>query len=304
MEQVKTTISPDFLYKFLGEHNMTTVMISKKMGVSETIVGGCFRHALNRHGKPLIFSQANIERLNAAIQQIAVELRQSVITFGSDETFTNSRGKTYDPGTVPTIRRLGEFFNLTALTDRLLGWKNNRKNMVLGSKSSPVHGNVTKEDVDRINAELLSVAGVLSSYEVVADESPTQSPNQTLPKGEGAQSQVAETKTDKKQTGKRPEDASSVYPWDDTALPLSERSRLFREQFPGGVLLFRVNGGYTAEGDDALLLQQMDSSIVPYTDVETELVTAWMDNEQMSNILPRLIAQDKRVMFTDMYAKS
>ena len=268
---------------------MTTVMISKKMGVSETIVGGCFRHALNRHGKPLIFSQANIVRLNAAIQQIAVELRQSVITFGSDETFTNSRGKTYDPGTVPTIRRLGEFFNLTALTYRLLGWKNNRKNMVLGSKSSPVHGNVTKEDVDRINAELLSVAGVLSSYEVVADESPAQ---------------TAETKTDKKQTGKRIEVASSAYPWDDTTLSLSERSRLFRKQFPGGVLLFCVNGGYTAEGDDARLVQEIDNTIVPYTDVETGLVTAWMDDEQMSNILPRIIVQDKRVMFTDMYANS
>lgn len=171
MEQERTTISQDFLYKFLQEHNMTTVMISKKMGVSETIVGGCFRHAMNRHGKPLSFSKANIVRLNAAIQQIAVELRQCVITFGSSETFTNSRGKTYDPATVPAIQRLGEFFNLTALTARLLGWKNTRRNMVLGPKSSPVYGNVTREDTDRINAELLSVAGVLSSYEVVADES-------------------------------------------------------------------------------------------------------------------------------------
>ena len=287
MEQVKTTISPDFLYKFLGEHDMTTVMISKKMGVSETIVGGCFRHALNRHGKPLIFSQANIVRLNAAIQQIAVELRQSVITFGSDETFTNSRGKTYDPGTVPTIRRLGEFFNLTALTDRLLGWKNNRKNMVLGSKSSPVHGNVTKEDVDRINAELLSVAGVLSSYEVVADES---------------QAQTAETKTDKIQTGKRMED-KPAYPWDDTSLPLPERSRLFRKQYTGGVLLFRVNGGYTAEGDDALLLQQIDNTISPYTNVETGLVTAFIDGDAITHILPHMIMDGKRVMFTDMYAE-
>lgn len=299
MEQVKTTISPDFLYKFLGEHNMTTVMISKKMGVSETIVGGCFRHALNRHGKPLSFSQANIVRLNAAIQQIAVELRQSVITFGSDETFTNSRGKTYDPGTVPTIHRLGEFFNLTALTDRLLGWKNNRKNMVLGPKSSPVHGNVTKEDVDRINAELLSVAGVLSSYEVVADESSSQ----TTPKNEQniTRTLILAGKGKGRRKCMEKSFESPSYPWDDTTLPLQERSRLFRDQFSGGILLFRVNGGYTAEGDDALLLQQMDSSIVPYTNVETGLVTAWMDSDAIANILPRLIAQDKRVMFTNMY---
>lgn len=170
MEQQKTKISQDFLYKFLQEHNMTTVMMSKKMGVSETIVGGCFRHALNRHGKPLSFSKANIVRLNDAIEQIASELRGCVITFGSEETFTNSRGKTYDPGTVPAVRRLEEYFNMTALTARLLGWKNTRRNMVLGPRSSAVYGNITQEDVDRLNAELLAVAGVLSSCQIVATE--------------------------------------------------------------------------------------------------------------------------------------
>lgn len=168
MDKVK--VSQDVLYKFLQEHNITTVMISKKMGVSETIVGGCFRHAMNRHGKPLSFSKANIVKLNEALAVIASELRGCVITFGSSEAFTNKRGKTYDPCTVQAIRRLGEYFNLTALTARLLDWKNTRCNMVLGPKSSRIHGNVTEEDVNRINAELLAVAGVLGSYEVVADE--------------------------------------------------------------------------------------------------------------------------------------
>lgn len=299
----KNEITADDLRKIWEEHNLTITMLASKMGVSEGIVRGCFKHTLNRHGKPLRFSKTNLEKLNAAMDQIAQELRNSIITFGSDKTYTNQLGNTYDPGTLESINHLGTYFNMKKMVMRVLGWTEAKRFTVLSVKNSPVYGNVTREDIVRINTELLAVAGVLSSSEVVAEESPTQSHTTTLPKGDGAQAQVAETKTDKKQTGKRTEVALSAYPWDDTALLLSERSRLFREQFPGGVLLFRVNGGYTAEGDDALLLQQMDSSIVPYTDVETELVTAWMDNEQMSNILPRIISHNKRVMFTDMYAK-
>lgn len=302
MEKVK--ISQDTLYQYIIDHNIKLVRIAEMVGVSEANINSCFKHHKDAHGNPRSFTRYNIRKLNIALEQIAAELRGCMLAFGSDRTFTNMRGKTYDPALVEPIKRIGNLLNLTALVSRVLGWNQNKKENTLVSPSSKNYGNITREDTDRINAELLAVAGVLSSYEVVADESPTQSPIQTLPKVEGAQAQVAETKTDKKQTGKRTEVALSAYPWDDTALLLSERSRLFREQFPGGVLLFRVNGGYTAEGDDALLLQQMDSSIVPYTDVETELVTAWMDNEQMSNILPRILAHDKRVMFTDMYANS
>ncbi len=283
MEKVK--ISSDTLYKFLTEHNVKQVRIAEKMGISVASLTSCFKHQLINNGVPRNFTVQNINRMNVAISQIAAELRMCLLTFGSDKTYTNQRGVTYDPALVAPLKRIGKYMNLTALVARVLGWNQDKKETTIVSPSSKNYGNITREDADRINAELLSVAGVLSSYEVVADESPTQ---------------TAETKTDKKQKGKRMED-SSAYPWDDTALPLPERSRLFREQFPGGVLLFRVNGGYTAEGDDALLLQQIDSTISPYNNVETGLVTAWMDGDAFAYILPRLIAHDKRVMFTDMY---
>lgn len=167
MEKIK--VSQDFLYKYLQEHNITTVSIARMMGVSESIVGGSFRHALNRHGKPLKFSKANIKKLNTAIHQIANELRYDVITFGSDRTFTNQRGVTYDPGTMMAIDKIANYFNMKDFAKRVLGWNKGKRDMVLSVKSSPVYGNVSQADVDRINAELLSVAGVLSSYEVVGD---------------------------------------------------------------------------------------------------------------------------------------
>lgn len=298
----KVMITQDTLFQYITEHNIKLVRLAELTGLSEASINSCFKHQIINKGVPRSFTSQGIKNLNVAIGQLASELRQCLLTFGGD-VFENQRGKIYDRSLVEPIKKgVARYFNINPFLERILGWSKVKKHNTLETNTGKAHGCITREDADRINAELLSVAGYLSNVEVVPDESPTQSPTPTLPKGEWAQAQAIETKPDKKKTGKRMED-SSAYPWDDTALPLSERSRLFREQYTGGVLLFRVNGGYTAEGDDALLLQQMDSSIVPYTDVETELVTSWMDNEQMSNILPRIIAHNKRVMFTDMYAK-
>ncbi|MBR5395801.1 MAG: hypothetical protein IK144_12095 [Bacteroidaceae bacterium] len=280
------------------DHNIKLVRIAEIMGVSEASVNSCFRHHNDVHGNPRSFTRYNIRKLNVALEQMADELRGCMLTFGSDRTFTNMRGSTYDPALIEPIKRIGNLLNLTALVSRVLGWNQNKKENTLVSPSSKNYGNISKADADRINAELLAVAGVLSSYEVVPDESSSSSSSSESPSVK-----TPETKKDKKGTRKRMEDtfASQAYPWEDTSLSLPERRRLYREQFPGDVLLFRVNGGYTAEGDDALLVHEIDRSIEIYTNVETGLVTSYIDSEQMSNILTRLSAQEKRVMFTDMY---
>ena len=299
MEKIK--VSQDFLYDYLTEHNFTISSLGDLMGVSDSVVRACFLHTPNRHGKPQKFSASNIQRLNEALEQVANELRGCLLTFGSNQTYTNLHGSTYDPALVEQIKNgMNKYFKLRGLLNRILGWNVTKCRTTLSIIKSPVYGNITRDDADRINAELLAVAGVLSSYEVVPDESHTP----TIPKGEST-CETADSKQHEKGLRKRMEQffESPSYPWDDTSLHLQERNRLFREQYAQGLLLFRVNGGYTAEGDDARLVSEIDSSIHPYTDTTSGMTTAYMDSEQMSNILPRLIAQDRHVMFTDMYDK-
>jgi hypothetical protein len=162
----KAKVSQDFLYEYLKEHNFIISKLTKVMGVSKGILDGCFRHDLNRHGKPLSLSAANVERLNAALQQISAELRDSVISFGSQQMFTNVRGTTYDPGCVPAIQRLGEYFTMKAFTARVLGWNTAKNNQTISIKSSAMFGRVTADNVAKINAELLAVAGMLGGIEV------------------------------------------------------------------------------------------------------------------------------------------
>ena len=300
MEKIK--VSQDFLYNYLIEHNFTISALGEMMGVSDSVVRACFLHTPNRHGKPQKFSESNIERLNKALPMIANELRGCLLTFGSDQTYTNLHGTTYDPALVDQIKNgMNKYFKLRGLLNRLLGWNVTKCRTTLSIIKSPVYGNITREDADHINAELLSVAGVLSSYEVVVDESPSQ----TTPKNEQniTRTLIPAGKGKGRRKCMEKSFESPSYPWDDTTLPLQERSRIFRDQFSGGILLFRVNGGYTAEGDGARLVHEIESNIKPYTNLETGLVTAFIDGDAITHILPRLIAQDKRVMFTDMYAE-
>lgn len=170
MEQQKTKISPDFLYKYIKDHNIILLKIAEKMGVSYSIVNRSFRHGKDRLGKPIYFSPSNIKKLNEAISEMAVDIRNCQLQFGSSQTFTNLHGTTYDPALVDGFRIIGHYFKLNGLTHKVLGWNTTKNNTTLSVQKSPVYGNITREDADRINAELLAVAGVLSSYEVVADD--------------------------------------------------------------------------------------------------------------------------------------
>ena len=167
---MKIQVSQDTLRNYLKEHNITFSILAERMGVSVGIVSGCFNHKPNRLGKPLKFSAVNLERLNAALPQIADELKGCILTFGSDQTYSNPRGVDYDPALIEHIKRgISKYFKLNTFCERVLGWKVGKKESVLCQPASKAYGHITKEDVDRLNAELLSVAGVLSSYEVVPD---------------------------------------------------------------------------------------------------------------------------------------
>lgn len=168
MDKIK--VSQDFLFNYLRKHSFIITILSTYMGVSESIVRGCSRHKPNRLGKPMSFSTTNIAKLNDALPIIADELRRCVLTFGSDQKFTNQRGTAYDPDLVKQIKDgMGKFFKMKGMTEKVLGWNKTKCDTTLAVRKSPMYGKVSRDDADRLNAELLSVAGVLSSYEVVPD---------------------------------------------------------------------------------------------------------------------------------------
>lgn len=289
MEKVKVT--QDTLYEYILAHDVKMTRLAEMIHRAPEVVMSCFKHHNDWHGRPRRFNAEHIALINEALPRLADELRQRLLKFGSDQTYTNKWGNTYDPALVEPMKDLGKYLNIMSLTERLLGWSKGKKTAVISRPLSKIYGNISKADVVAINNEILAVAGVLSSYEVVAEKVSSSSG------GDNAKPLKVRTKRKTMESSHE----SPKYEWNDTSLGLSERSALLRKRWPNGMLLFRVNGGYTAEGDDVRMVHDLLPDVHPYTNQESGMTTAYMSEEQMAQVLSKFIAQGRRVMITDMY---
>lgn len=171
MRQVTT----DQLYRFLREHSIMDYVLSQYMGVSESIVRGCFKHDLNRHGKPLCFSQENIQKMNDALPRLAADIRACEIHFGQGETFTNRCGREYDKSIADQVKAgMIHFFSIKDFAARILGWNVGKCRARLSSTNHGNYGLVAREDCERINDELIAIASVLEDYHVISDQKEKQ----------------------------------------------------------------------------------------------------------------------------------
>lgn len=163
-------ISQDCLYKYLKEHNVIISRVADEMGMSKSIVNACFLHRNNRHGNPLCFTVENVKKLNESLHTLSEKLRSCVLKFGTAKMYTNKHGRTYDPGMIEPVNRLGEYLNMTAVMECLLGWRKSKKQNVFGAPTAKNYGHISLEDVNAINMEIISVASFFDSVEVVPDE--------------------------------------------------------------------------------------------------------------------------------------
>lgn len=166
----KVNVSQDTLHQYLTEHRVKLVRLAELTGLSEASINVCFNHKLGTNGKPRVFTQQAIEKINEALPQLAESILGCSLTFGSKETYTNRRGKTYDPALVAPIKNdIGRHFNLGKFCEKVLKWSKPMKHNILESKTGLAYGHVTKEDVERANTELIAVASVLASYRLIID---------------------------------------------------------------------------------------------------------------------------------------
>ena len=167
----KVQISQDRLYKFWTDNDLKLVRLAELTGLSEASINVCFRHYTGTNGQPRVFTSNAIAKINEALPKIAADICGCVLTFGSEEVRQNQRGKVYDPALIEPMKKIGDYINITAMTYKVLGWSQHKKESVLITKSSKVYGNITESEVEAVNTHLLSIAGVLADYEVVSSDS-------------------------------------------------------------------------------------------------------------------------------------
>lgn len=171
MDKIK--VSQDTLYQYLLAHDVKLTRLAELINRAPEVVMSCFKHHNDWHGRPRKFNAEHIALINQALPQLANELRARLMKFGSDQMFTNKWGNTYDPALMEPIKDLGKYLNITGLMTRVCGWTQGKKSAVLSRTVSKIYGNISEQDMIAINNELLAVAGVLGSYEVVSDGNDT-----------------------------------------------------------------------------------------------------------------------------------
>lgn len=166
----KKKVTQDTLNEYMVKHGVKMVRLAEITRVNPDVITSCFKHRKDAHGVPRYFSTKMIALLNEALPQLAEELRRCLLTFDSERAETSSRGVKYDKGLVESMKQLGLYLNITALCERVLGWKKQKKNAVFNSANVKLYGHITEADAIAINEEVLAIAGVLERYEVVTEE--------------------------------------------------------------------------------------------------------------------------------------
>lgn len=162
-------ISQDDIYKYLNEHNVKISRVAKEMGMATCSITSSFQHRDNGHGSPRSLTAESIKKMNESLRNLSEKLRSCILKFGTDKMYTNKHGRTYDPGMIEPINKLGEYLNMTAVMERLLGWNKLKKSNIFGAPSAKNYGNISEEDVSAINMEIISVASFFDSVEVIPD---------------------------------------------------------------------------------------------------------------------------------------
>lgn len=297
MEQKKMQMSQDDFYQYLTKHDVKLSRLAELMGKSLPVLSSAFLHHKNNAGYERNFSVENIARLNQSLPILADELRQFVMTFGSEQTFTNKHGTTYDPALLEPIKRLGRYLNLVTLTERILGWNKTRKRNVLADTHSKVYGCISQSDMMALNAELLAIAGVLGGTEVIPDNDAYDPEATRLINPEKQDDKPSKTKKEKGTP------APVRNEWDDTSLDLWERDAAFHRLFPDGLIAFSVNDGFTVCEDNARLLARIDTTLKPYTEPFTGHVTLYMDADKWKQIRRAWDDGDEMVAESPMHEK-
>jgi hypothetical protein len=170
MEKQRLKMSQDALYKYLKEHDVKISRVAEEMAMSPSAALSCFIHRANRQGTPRYFTVDNIAKLNVALSAMAKNLRSCVMKFGTIQVYTNKHGRVYDPGMITPLNQVGKYLNMSGVMERVLGWSKNKKSHVFSSQANKNYGNISKEDIDNINMEIISVASFFESIEIVPDE--------------------------------------------------------------------------------------------------------------------------------------
>ena len=118
-----------------------------------------------RNGAVRTMSDDNLAHLQEALHQLSLKLKYTFIYYNTDMEIEKRNGCRYCPDCVGQIKQqLSPYFSILAFMQYALGWNRNKVRNIMDMKTGTVYGNISRDDVNRINIKLAEIATRLDVF--------------------------------------------------------------------------------------------------------------------------------------------
>ena len=162
-------ISERKLKEYLKELGITVNVLSEYSGINLGHLTMCLNGTIDsRNGCSRILSEDKLKQLQDALHEIALKLKYVFIFYNTDFEVVKQNGNRYCSNCVDQIKdQLSPYFKLLPFMEYALGWNKSKVCNVINSKKSISYGNISQQDVNRINIVLAEIAALLDRITLV-----------------------------------------------------------------------------------------------------------------------------------------
>lgn len=157
------------LKHYLSEVSINVSALAELADISVPHLHKCLAGEVDeRDGSVHIMSDNNLVRLQEALHQLALRLKYTFIFYNTDLEVVKRGGSRYCPDCVEQIKQqLPPYIRVLPFMQYALGWNRSKVLNVMNCKTGIVYGNISQDDVNRINLKLAEVATRLDLLTVV-----------------------------------------------------------------------------------------------------------------------------------------
>lgn len=159
------------LKEYLNEVGIIAKTLSDLSGISIPHLNKAMNGAIDgRDGSTRTLSNENLEHLQEALHQLSLKLKDTFIFYNTDKEVCKQGGRRYCPDCVDQIKKqLSTFINILPFMQYALGWNRSKVLNVMNCKTGYAYGNISQDDVDRINVKLAEISTMLDVFTLVKD---------------------------------------------------------------------------------------------------------------------------------------
>ena len=163
MNQREIRIPVTRLKDYLGEVGITVTCLAELSGINRLHLSKCLSGEVDeRNGRQRTMSADSQERLQEALHELALKLKYTFILYNEDLEVRKRNGSRYCPDCVEQIKtQLSPYINILPFVQHTLGWNRSKARNIIDNKRSITYGNISQDDVNRINITLAETAARL-----------------------------------------------------------------------------------------------------------------------------------------------